>query len=73
MFTVIDANTMWNKFKSIIDEVIDKMLPTKVIKEWSYPKWMTIRAKLATFFLFSNFYCNFLGNGDVKNYNCLRL
>ena len=38
MFTNIDINTMWNKFITIVEEVIDKMVPTKILKERSYPK-----------------------------------
>ena len=47
MFTHIEANTICNKFITIIEEVIDKMVPTKILKERSYPKWMTRRAKHA--------------------------
>ena len=47
MFSNIDINTMWNKFITIVEEVIDKMVPTKILKERNYPKWMTRRAKLA--------------------------
>ena len=46
MFSNIDINTMWNKFINIVEEVIDKMIPTKILKERNYPKWMTRRAKL---------------------------
>ena len=41
MFTNIDINTMWNKFITIVEEVIDKMITTNIFKERSYPKWMT--------------------------------
>ena len=43
----IDRNTMWNQFITIVEEVIDKMVPAKILKERNYPKWMTRRAKLA--------------------------
>ena len=38
---------MWNKFITIVEEVTDKMVPTKILKERKYPKWMIRRAKLA--------------------------
>ena len=47
MFSNIDINTMWNKFITIVEEVIDKMVPTKILKERNYSKWMTRRVKLA--------------------------
>ena len=47
MLTNIDINTMQNKFTTLVEEVIDKMVPTKILKDWSYPKWITRRAKLA--------------------------
>ena len=47
MFTDIDINTMWNKFITTVEEVIDKMVWTKILNERSYPKWMMRRAKLA--------------------------
>ena len=47
MYSNIDINTMWNKFITIIEEVIDKMVPTKILKEQNYPKWITRRVKLA--------------------------
>ena len=40
MFTNIDTNTIWNKFITIVEEVIDKMVLTQILKERSYPKWM---------------------------------
>ena len=46
MFSNIDINTMWNKFITIVEEVIDKMVPINISKERNYPKWMTRRAKL---------------------------
>ena len=47
MFSNIYINTMWNKLITIVEEVIDKMVPTKILKERNYPKWMTRRAKRA--------------------------
>ena len=47
MFSNFDIHAMLNKFITIVEEVIDKMVPTKIVKEWNYPKWMTRRAKLA--------------------------
>ena len=47
MFSNIDINTMRNKFINIVEEVIDKMVPTKILNERNYPKWMTRRDKLA--------------------------
>ena len=41
---------MWKWFTTVVDEVIFKTVPTKVIKERSYPKWMTRSAKLAAKF-----------------------
>ena len=43
MFTNIDTNTMWNKLITIVEEMSDKMVPTKILKERSYPKWITIQ------------------------------
>ena len=48
MFSNIDINTMWNKFITIVEEVINKMVLTKILKERNYPKWTTRRPKLAT-------------------------
>ena len=41
MFTNIDTNIMWNKFITIVEEVIDKMISTKILMERSYSIWMT--------------------------------
>ena len=41
MFSNIDINTVLNKFITIVEDVIDKMVPTKIVKERNYPKWMT--------------------------------
>ena len=48
MFCNIDINTMCNKFITVVEEVTDKMFPTKIFKERNNPKWMTRQAKLAT-------------------------
>ena len=41
MFTNLDINTMWNKFITIVEEVIDKTVPTTILKERRHPLWMT--------------------------------
>ena len=41
MLRNIDVNTMQMSFITIVEEAFDKMVPIKIIKEWSYPKWMT--------------------------------
>ena len=47
MFSNIDINTMWNKFITIVEEVIDKMVLTNILKERNYLKLMMRRAKHA--------------------------
>ena len=47
MYSNININTMWNKFITIVEEVIDNMVPTTILKEQNYPKWIIRRTKLA--------------------------